>query len=671
MNTGWLKKSLLAATVVVLSLFLVTGCGSKRIKSDYQAKLPTGVEEAAIFVEPVEGISDDFIRGVDISSILSEEQSGVKYYNEDGVEEDIFKILADSGVNYVRVRVWNDPYDANGNGYGGGNCDAEKAADIGKRAAQYGMKLMVDFHYSDFWSDPSKQMCPKAWEGMTSDEKAEAAYKFTYDSLKTILDAGSDVGIVQLGNETNKGMSGETKWADISKIVAKGREAVNKLSKKYKQEMLVALHFTNPEDKDGINSLLRKLESFKVEYDIFAFSYYPYWHGTLDNLTELMKKISTTCGKKVMVAETSYMYTLEDGDGHANSCGEKDLNKNYAPTIQSQANEVRDVCAAVASVGEAGLGVFYWEPAWIPVNEYNYEEAGADSVLKANKEAWEKYGSGWASSYAKEYDPGDAGVYYGGSAWDNQAMFDFNGKALPSLSVFKYLKYGTTCAPAIDFVTDFVKNINPDAELVMPETVDVHYNDRKLNGPAKVTWDSAMLARVDNHTVGEYPVTGYFEDGTTVNCTVQVAKVNWVKNPSFEDSDRSMWEFVFTGDPVLDFQQKESDATTGEWAMHYWRNSAVSFKAQQTITGLEDGMYYLSANIQGGDSGSSPNMYLYAVSDAGEFKTPYTVNGWCEWQHPEIQAFEVKGGSVTIGVSVEAGTGAWGTFDDFYLCRLD
>ncbi len=637
----------------------------------YTPELPSGIEQADIYVEPVAGISDDFIRGVDISSIIAQEAAGVKYYSEAGVEEDIFKILSDSGVNYIRVRVWNDPYDEKGRGYGGGNCDVEKAAEIGRRAAEYGMKLLVDFHYSDFWADPSKQMAPKAWKNMSVEQKADAAYSFTYDALKTILDAGADVGMVQLGNETNKGMSGETKWSAISKIVTKGHEAVDKIEKKYNREILVALHFTNPEDVNGINTLLRKLDNEKTDYDVFAFSYYPYWHGTLENLTELMKKISTTLNKKVMVAETSYMYTLEDGDGSGNSCSEKDLTRAYAATVQSQANAVRDVCAAVAAVGDAGLGVFYWEPAWIPVNVYRYGEPGAEEALSANKKAWEELGAGWASSYAGDYDPNDAGIYYGGSSWDNQALFDFNGKALPSLSVFKYLKYGASCETKIDFVRNFVKNINPGAELKMPETVEVNYNNRSLNGPAEITWDAADLAKVDNNAVGEYPVKGYFKDGTEVVCTVQVAKVNWVKNASFEEANAGEWQYEFTGDPVLDFQKKETDAYTGEMSLHYWRNSAVAFKAYQTITGLDDGKYYLSAYAQGGDSGSSPQMYLYAVSGDKEYTCNYTVTGWCNWVKPEIPVIEVVGGTVTIGVSVDAGTGAWGTFDDFYLCKLD
>ena len=99
---------------------------------------------------------------MDVSSVIALEESGVIYYNEQGEEEDLFRVLADAGVNYIRVRVWNNPYDKDVNGYGGGNNDVEKAAKIGARAAQYGMKLLVDFYYADFWADTQKQQAPKA-----------------------------------------------------------------------------------------------------------------------------------------------------------------------------------------------------------------------------------------------------------------------------------------------------------------------------------------------------------------------------------------------------------------------------------------------------------------------------------------------------------------------------
>lgn len=401
-------------------------------------------EAAGIQIEPVAGLRDDFIRGVDISSVLAEEASGVVYYNEAGQVQDIFQTLAENGVNYVRVRVWNDPYDENGKGYGGGNCDTAAAAEIGRRAAEQQMKLLVNYHYSDFWADPSKQMCPKAWEGMGAEEKAEALYAFTAESLREILDAGTDVGMVQIGNEINNGMAGETDWSARGLLLEAGARAVREVSKERGREIRIAVHFTDIADQTGTLALAQKLKEKEIDYDIFAVSYYPFWHGTMENLTDTLRKVNEAYGKDVLVVENSYPYTTGDGDGTANSIGASDILPEYPATAQGQAEEIRDVCAAVAAAGDAGLGYFYWEPAWLPVNVWEKSAADADEILAANKEAWEEKGAGWASSYASGYDPKDAGKYYGGSSWDNQALFDYSGHPLESLKVFRYLQDGMT-----------------------------------------------------------------------------------------------------------------------------------------------------------------------------------------------------------------------------------
>ena len=391
-----------------------------------------------IAVEPIEFNNPGFIRGMDVSSVQSLESSGVKYYTADGREEDLFRILADNGVNYIRVRVWNDPFDAGGNGYGGGNNDVNAAAEIGRRAAEYGMKLLVDFHYSDFWADPGKQKPPKAWSGMTLSQKADALGAFTAASLRTIRAAGADIGMVQIGNETSNGLAGENSWQNMAQLYNAGSAAV----RAFDPDILVAIHFTNPEKTAFMKSLADFLNDYHVDYDVFALSYYPYWHGSLTNLTAVLDYVAQRYQKYAMVAETSYAYTLEDSDGHgntvsayANNTGD-DLLWDFTP--QGQADEVRAVMAAVNSVaGGYGLGVFYWEGAWITVGDVTGLSGSAYSArLSRNKQLWERDGSGWAASFCGEYDPDDGGKWYGGSAVDNQAFFSPDGKALPSLSVF-------------------------------------------------------------------------------------------------------------------------------------------------------------------------------------------------------------------------------------------
>lgn len=654
--------------------------------STVRYELPDAAEEAGVYVEPVEDLPEDFIRGVDISSVLAEEESGVVYYNGDGHEEDLFELLAEHGVNYIRVRVWNDPYDADGNSYGGGTNDTAHAAEIGRRAANYGMKLCVDFHYSDFWADPSKQMCPKAWEGMEIEEKAAALGSFTKDSLTQIIDAGANVGMVQIGNEINNGIAGEKEWSRKRKLLSAGAAAVRETAAQTGSDILVAVHFTDINDKAGIMNMAEKLEleGKEIDYDVFAVSYYPFWHGTMENLTAVLKEIASTYGKKVMVAENSYPYTTGDGDGSGNSIGESNVLPEYPATVQGQANEIRDVCAAVAAVGEPALGYFYWEPAWIPVGVWEEGADDADQVYAANQKIWEEHGSGWASSYAGSYDPDDAGRYYGGSSWDNQALFDYSGHMLESLNVFKYLHCGTIVEKQVESIPDVEVSLSLGAETVMPDTVDVIFNDRSVI-PVAVEWDEDAVTQIDTSRSGSYDVTGTFMIAVTETdapeavfsdevidtlqairpvAHVNVAQINLIANSSFEDVDTSMWEITGEG---TDFQDKDSDAHSGALSLHFWSTGDVDFTVQQTLTGLEPGTYEFGLYIQGGDADGA-QIFIFSDNGTDNLTQDTEVTGWCDWHDPVISGITVgDDGTLTVGASVKAPAKAWGTLDDFYL----
>ncbi len=682
-------------TALCLSLSLcaavLAGCGAtKQVSTETQAEVSTQapapaqtqeaaqtettqeilaqVEETAgkmpegeIYIEPVEGISDDFIRGMDASSVLVEENSGVKYYNFDGEEQDVFQTLAEGGINYIRLRVWNDPFDENGNGYGGGNNDVATAVALGKRATAYGMKVCIDFHYSDFWADPKRQHAPKAWEGMDVTQKCDALYDFTKESLTEILDAGVDVGMVQVGNEINNGMSGETKLENVTQLLHAGCRGVREISEKYQKDISIAIHYTRITDKAQVDSLVANLEKSEMDYDMIGLSFYPFWDGSMSNMQRVVELIQERYGKKVFIAETSYCYTSEDGDGSGNSLvGIDDLAEGYPATVQGQASMVRDVCAAAHEAG--ALGVFYWEGVWLPVGE-----ATAD-----NSPVWEKYGSGWASSYAADYDPEDAGLYYGGCSWDNQAMFDFEGYPLESLKVFKYLETGCAAPLKVDSVPALHVTCNVGGELILPEQVDVIYNDRSANKPSAVTWNAAQLAAIDMNAGGVYEVTGSLEDGTAVTATVEIKMDNLVRNPSFEDSDTSMWKVTYEGtDNPTDYQVNEADAHSGEVAFHFWsEDTEMDFSIEQEFTDLEAGTYQLMTYAQGGDLTEGAAMELYAVTSDGEQTEPFMVTTYKDWKNPTIPQIKVSDGSLTIGVRIRCNPLSWGTVDDFVLNRV-
>ena len=362
------------------------------------------------------------IKGVDISTIVSLENSGVKFYNENGQEQDIFKTLADNGVNYIRVRVWNEPNDGNGHTYGGGNSDVDTAGIIGKRAAQYGMKLLVDIHYSDFWADPAKQTRPKYWAPHSHDKLKGEIYNWTKWVVEHVTELGGDIGMVQVGNETQCFFCGEKDMYKICDLFSSGEKAV----RDFNRDILICHHFTNPES-GYFDWYAKVMKECSLDYDVFATSYYPYWHGSLDNLRKELKNIADKYGKYVMVAETAYPYTNEDGDAFPDSVkqGSSGATLSYPVSVDGQAQAITDVFRTVAETGSKGIGVFYWEPAWIGLPSLSYEQ---------QKENWNKYGSGWASDAAGEYDKDATGA--GGSGFDNQAMFDFSGKPLESLKLF-------------------------------------------------------------------------------------------------------------------------------------------------------------------------------------------------------------------------------------------
>ncbi|HHU73712.1 MAG TPA: hypothetical protein GXZ28_03700 [Clostridiales bacterium] len=617
---------------------------------------------ADIFVERVEGLSQDFIKGVDLSSIISLEASGVDFYDKEGNKEDIFATLADAGVNYIRVRVWNDPFNADDKGYGGGNCNIDTAVQIGKRATLHGMKLLVDFHYSDFWADPGKQKAPKAWSVMNLEEKNAALYTYTRSSLQRLLAEGIDVGMVQIGNETNNAFCGEKDWDNICSLFRSGSKAVREISIETGKDILVALHFTNPESSGRYEYYARILEEHHVDYDVFASSYYSYWHGTLANLTTVLKNIANNYQKKVLVAETSYAYTLEDGDGHSNTISESSSLGLYPATVQGQANAVRDVIQAVSDVGPNGIGVFYWEPAWIPV--------GTADELENNKRLWEEYGSGWASSYAAEYDSDDAGKWYGGSSWDNQALFDFKGHPLASLYVFKYVNTGAVARRRIDSIENIEISINHGEAIELPTTIKAIFNDGSQEF-VPVEWDDEDIQIALQGGVGVYHIKGMAMEFNRVTCTLHIKPKNFVVNPGFEEEDRSVWEIIYPEgvSPHANFQMKKVDAKSGNYSLHFWSDKDVNFKVEQTISGLEPGIYNYNLWIQGGDAGDDSNMFIYVIVDGEKLMESTSVSGWAEWSNPTIENILVEHGQLTIGASIQCAPGGWGTLDDFYLYK--
>ena len=648
-------KKLCCILSALLLAPMLAACGGSAVPVSHE------ISSDSLYVKAVEDLPEDFILGMDASSVIAEERSGVKYYNFDGEEQDIFRTLAENGVTHIRVRVWNDPYDGQGRGYGGGNNDIDTAVEIGKRATRYGMKLIVDFHYSDFWADPGKQMVPKAWKDMDIETKTQAAYEYTRDCLQKLKKAKVDVGMVQVGNETNGAMCGEKTWFNIQYIMQAGSQAIREVY----PEALVAVHFANPEKAGAYAEYAKKLDYYQVDYDVFASSYYPFWHGTLENLSSVLTDISQRYGKKVMVMETSYAYTGEDTDFNGNTISDGGTyTKDYPFTVQGQANSVRNVIDTVAHVPK-GIGVVYWEGAWITVGTASWEE---------NHKLWEEFGSGWASSYAASYDPDDAGKYYGGSAVDNQAMFGPDGHPLESLKVFGLVRCGNEIAPVADAIDDTMLAVDLAGSIELPETVNAVMTDDSRQA-VPVTWDvdDAMLQRMYAGGVADYDITGD-AGGLEARCRISMIEFNFLTNPGFETGDLTGWSLTELGRAdELYVEDKLTDSLDGSWHMHFWSaaSDSVEFTLEQTPERLPAGSYKFAVSIMGGDCGKT-DIYAYAKVD-GEIvaKAPMTITSYGSWDTGEVRNITAaEGQELTVGIYVKCqgeGNGAWGKIDSARL----
>jgi len=439
----------------------------EQIDLAYKTGTNTGLRYDAVTVKPIEGMTEDMIRGVDIGSYQSLINAGVKFYDFDGNEAPIYKVLKDAGVNWIRLRVWNDPYDVNNNTYAGGDCSEANVVQMAKDASKYGLKVLLDFHYSDFWADPAKQPLPKAWEDQTGDSLAKSVYNYTSKVLTDLKNAGVDVGMVQVGNEITNGVFGiysnrdrgesylniwgnKEKAAQISRYLNAGSKAVRDVLPDAK----VAIQLETPNVPKYTN-IMNALRDNNVDYDILGTSYYPFWSthdgngwyddvdmgwgaNTPKSLEGIEKLAKQEYGKQVVVLETGWINNVRDSDGTGNSIGPDSEIQAYSHDPQGQVDAMADMYKAL--VAQGGLGGFWWEPAWIPV------KVGWEN-WQFNKDASDKYGTGWASQYAVGYAP-DSVMYYngqptwGGSTWDNVALFDDLGHPLQSLKMYNGFLHG-------------------------------------------------------------------------------------------------------------------------------------------------------------------------------------------------------------------------------------
>ena len=246
------------------------------------------------------------IVGADISFLPQLEARGIKF-SDNGVEKDVFEILKDHGFNYIRLRLFVDPANDSGYSPGKGFCDLPHTLDMAKRIKNAGMKFLLDFHYSDTWADPGKQFKPKRWKDLDFKDLAKEVFDYTSSVLQALKAQQTLPDMVQCGNEINHGIiwpEGNVQHLDsLAILLNAGMAAVKTVD----PSIITLLHIALGGQNDESEFFLDNMISRGVSFDVIGESYYPKWHGTLEDLKNNLKLLNEKYQKPVIVAEYSQL----------------------------------------------------------------------------------------------------------------------------------------------------------------------------------------------------------------------------------------------------------------------------------------------------------------------------------------------------------------------------
>jgi len=330
--------------------------------------------------------------GADVSSLQRALELGQKYYNASGTQQDPLAILKGVGVNYIRLRIWNNPV----SGYN----NKAKVLAFAQTVKAAGLKLMIDFHYSDTWADPGKQFKPASWASHAISQLQTDVYNYTLDVCNSLKAQGTTPDSVQIGNEINTGMlwnDGKVtsnNFTNLSLLLKQGYNA----TKACNAGTQVIVHTADADSDANARWFYDGIKAKGVAWDITGLSYYCYWHGTMANMSSVVSDMKSRYGKPVIIAETAYPFTTSNADSTGNSESATTPCSGYASTWAGQASNFTAVQNAARSGG--AIGIFYWEPTWVATP-----------------------GNGW--------DP--ANINSSGDGWDNQAVFNWTGNINPSI----------------------------------------------------------------------------------------------------------------------------------------------------------------------------------------------------------------------------------------------
>jgi arabinogalactan endo-1,4-beta-galactosidase len=348
------------------------------------ALMATTISVTTLAMSPSAEASTLSMRGADVSTLQRAIDLGAKYYTAAGVAADPLDILKTAGVNYVRLRVWNNP----ASGYN----NAAKVLTYARTVKAKGFKLLIDFHYSDTWADPGVQTKPAAWASHNITTLQTDVYNYTYSLCNSLKAQGTTPDSVQIGNEINVGMlwnDGKVisnNFTNLSLLLKAGYNA----TKACNSGTQVIIHTADADSDANARWFYDGIRAKGVVWDITGLSYYCNWHGTMANMTSVVSDVRTRYGHPVILAETAAPFTTANADSTGNSINT--ACSGYAATWAGQGAAF----TAVQNAAKAGgaIGVFYWEPTWYAVP-----------------------GNGW----------NPANISGSGDGWDNMAVFNWTG----------------------------------------------------------------------------------------------------------------------------------------------------------------------------------------------------------------------------------------------------
>lgn len=308
-------------------------------------------------------IESKFYYGADLSYVNEMEDCGASYMDINNVVKDPYTIFKEAGTNLVRIRLWHNPTWTNYSNY-------EDVENSMQRAKSAGMEVLLDFHYSDTWADPSKQEIPAAWLNEINNTPAlgDLLYNYTYDILNNLANANLLPDIVQVGNEINPmilqqgNLEWPIDWVRNSSLINKGIKAVRDISSERNKEIGIMLHIAQPEN--GLWWFEQATQNGVTDFDWIGLSYYPLWSDyTLTNVSDAFSTLINTYQKRLMVVETAYPFTMDNADSANNILGIDALISGYPATEQGQLDYLNKLQGIIKNSG--GEGLIYWEPAWV------------------------------------------------------------------------------------------------------------------------------------------------------------------------------------------------------------------------------------------------------------------------------------------------------------------